>query len=70
MPLPLGFERVAAPVVGVSACGLAELAAGSPVTEPRPLGAPPCARADPATSAVMARAAIAAFITVLPVCAG
>lgn len=34
MPLPLGLEPV------VPALGLAELAAGSPVVEPLPLGAP------------------------------
>ncbi|TYO64188.1 hypothetical protein FXV83_22705 [Bradyrhizobium hipponense] len=50
VPLPLGLGLVAAPVVGESARGVAELAAGSPVTAPRPLGAPPCASADPATN--------------------
>jgi hypothetical protein len=39
VPLPLGLEPV------VPALGLAELAAGSPVVEPLPLGAPFCARA-------------------------
>jgi len=34
VPLPLGLEPV------VPALGLAELAAGSPVVEPLPLGAP------------------------------
>jgi hypothetical protein len=34
VPLPLGFDRVDVPVVGVSARGVAELAAGSPVTAP------------------------------------
>nr|AWL97733.1 hypothetical protein CIT37_40640 [Bradyrhizobium ottawaense] len=69
VPLPLGFDRVAAPVVGVSALGLAELAAGSPVTAPRPLGAPPCAKADPANSTTTI-AASPAFISVLHVFAG
>ncbi|QOZ11311.1 hypothetical protein XH96_30160 [Bradyrhizobium sp. CCBAU 51765] len=67
VPLPLGFDRLAVPVVGVSTRGLAELAAGSPVTAPRPLGAPPCARADPAANTVMATTANPAFISVLPV---
>jgi hypothetical protein len=37
VPLPLGLEPV------VPALGLAELAAGSPVVAPLPLGAPFCA---------------------------
>ncbi|MDI3562657.1 hypothetical protein [Bradyrhizobium sp. Arg816] len=40
VPLPLGFDLVAVPVVCESACGVAELAAGSPVTAPRQLGGP------------------------------
>ncbi|QOZ75632.1 hypothetical protein XH83_09340 [Bradyrhizobium sp. CCBAU 53351] len=64
VPLPLGFDLVAAPVVGVSAFGVAELAAGSPVTAPRPLGAPPCARAAPANS-MATIAASPAFMFVL-----
>ena len=39
MPLPLGLACIELPVVG-DVPGLAELAAGSPVVEPRPLGAP------------------------------
>ncbi|RQH13673.1 hypothetical protein EHH60_12265 [Bradyrhizobium sp. RP6] len=62
VPLPLGFDRLAVPVVGVSARGLAELAAGSPVTAPRPLGAPPCAKADPAANTAITMAANSAFI--------
>src|SRR5438445_63591 len=47
--LALRLALVAAPVVGCSARGVAELAAGSPVTAPRPLGSPPCcAWTDPA----------------------
>ena len=40
LPLRLGF--IALPVVG-DVPGVAELAAGSPVVEPRPLGTPLCA---------------------------
>ena len=42
VPLPLGLALFEDPVVG-EVPGVAELAAGSPVVEPRPLGAPPCA---------------------------
>jgi hypothetical protein len=41
VPLPLGFDPVVL-VVG-AALGLAELAAGSPVIDPRPLAVPLCA---------------------------
>ena len=44
VPLPLGFALVELPVVG-EADRVAELAAGSPETEPGPLG-PPCASAN------------------------
>jgi hypothetical protein len=37
VPLPLGFGFIAFPVVGALP-GVAELAAGSPVVDPRPLG--------------------------------
>jgi hypothetical protein len=43
VPLPLGFALVELPVVAPvfgEADGVAELAAGSPDIEPRPLGAP------------------------------
>ena len=44
LPLPLGPD--AAPVVPLGAAlGFSELAAGSPVVEPRPLGPPLCASA-------------------------
>ena len=43
VPLPRGLLR-AAPVVG-AVPGVAELAAGFPVTDPRPLGAPFSAKA-------------------------
>ncbi|WP_456633674.1 hypothetical protein [Bradyrhizobium sp. USDA 10063] len=46
VPLPLRLGLVALPVVGAEP-GVAELAAGSPVVDPRPLGAPPaCASAS------------------------
>ena len=41
VPLPLGFDLVAVPVACESACGVADLAPGSPVT------APPPGRANP-----------------------
>jgi len=41
VPLPLGFDPVVVPVG--AALGLAELAAGSPAIEPRPLEVPSCA---------------------------
>ncbi len=44
MPLPLRFGLMELPVVG-DELGFAELAAGSPVVDPAPLGAPPCAYA-------------------------
>jgi hypothetical protein len=44
VPLPLGFDFVELPVVG-DVPGVAELAAGSPVVAPRPLGPPLCASA-------------------------
>ena len=52
VPLPLRFGLVKAPLAG-AVPGVAELAAGSPVTDPRPLGASPCAFAwmpEPATN--------------------
>ena len=67
VPLPLGLDRVDVPVVGVSARGVAELAAGSPVTAPRPLGAPPCANADPANNITAPITANPAFMCALPV---
>ena len=50
VPLPLRLGVVALPVVGAEP-GLAELAAGSPAVDPRPLGAPPCASASVEQSA-------------------
>ena len=49
MPLPLGFDRVEIPDVG-DELGVAELAAGSPVVDPRPLGIPFCAEATVPTA--------------------
>jgi hypothetical protein len=45
VPLPLGLACIELPVVG-DVPGVAELAAGSPVVEPRPLGAPLWAYAE------------------------
>jgi hypothetical protein len=49
VPLPPGLALVEAPVVGALPA-VAELAAGSPLTEPRPLGSPFCAFDDPSTT--------------------
>ncbi|HEX9212837.1 MAG TPA: hypothetical protein VF901_20220 [Bradyrhizobium sp.] len=66
MPLPLRLGLVAAPVVGCSARGVMELAAGSPVTAPRPLGSPPCcAWTDPAMNSVTIMVANPAFMSAL-----
>ena len=57
VPLPLGLGFIELPVVG-DVPGVAELAAGSPVVEPRPLGPPVCAFAQVApTSSATANAA-------------
>jgi hypothetical protein len=53
VPLPLGVDLTALPVVGDD-LGVAELAAGSPVTAPRPLGPPDCAKAAPEQSTTAA----------------
>jgi hypothetical protein len=65
VPLPLWLGLVTAPVVGESARGVAELAAGSPVTAPRPLGAPPWASAEPTANKLTIVAANTARICVL-----
>jgi hypothetical protein len=49
VPLPLGFDFIELPLVG-EVPGVAELAAGSPVVAPRPLGAPACAKCMPDNS--------------------
>jgi hypothetical protein len=65
VPLPLGLGFVELPVVG-DVPGVAELAAGSPVVDPRPLGAPPCAHANvfasPRTIAAVANAIAVSFM--------
>jgi hypothetical protein len=43
VPLPLRLGFIAFPVVLGEVPGVAELAAGSPVVDPRPLGMPLCA---------------------------
>jgi len=53
MPLPLRLGFIELPVIG-DVEGLAELAAGSPVTDPLPLGLCDCALADPTDSAKVA----------------
>jgi len=63
VPLPLGLLR-AAPVVG-AVPGVAELAAGSPVTDPRPLGAPFSAKAADAPVRRTATAVSNVFIGIL-----
>jgi hypothetical protein len=67
VPLPLRLGCIEFPVVG-EVPGVAELAAGSPVVDPRPLGTPVCAYAKPLESVSAAANAIAAnFMAVLSV---
>ena len=62
MPLPLRLGAIELPVVG-DVPGVAELAAGSPVVEPRPLGAPPCAYAKvPEAASAAANAIVVNFM--------
>jgi hypothetical protein len=62
VPLPLGFGFIELPVVG-DELGVAELAAGSPVTEPRPLGVPLCACATvPGSASTSANEMVVSFI--------
>jgi hypothetical protein len=62
VPLPLGLGFSELPVVG-ELLGVAELAAGSPVVEPRPVGAPLCAYAKLAESVkAAANAMVASFM--------
>jgi hypothetical protein len=63
VPLPLGLGFIELPVVG-DVPAVAELTAGSPVVDPRPLGAPPpCANAGmPPSTSADARAMIVSFI--------
>ena len=57
VPLPLKLGFIELPVVG-DVPGVVELAAGSPVVEPRPLGAPLCAYAKVLQSASAAASEI------------
>jgi hypothetical protein len=64
VPLPLGFDLIELPVVE-DVPGVAELAAGSPVVEPRPLGVPFCAYARvPASASADASAMVVSFMAV------
>ena len=65
MPLPLRLGFIELPVLG-DVPGVAELAAGSPVVEPRPLGAPPCAFAKVPESASAAAIAIGVSFMAVP----
>jgi hypothetical protein len=65
VPLPLGLACIELPVVG-DVPGLAELAAGSPVVEPRPLGAPLWAYAKILKSASAPATAIVVSLMVIP----
>jgi hypothetical protein len=64
VPLPLRLGFIELPVVG-AAPGVAELAAGSPVVDPRPFGAPAvCAKASALENArADATAVVKSFIT-------
>jgi hypothetical protein len=64
VPLPLRLGVIELPVVG-EVPGVAELAAGSPVVEPLPLGTPFCAFAGAmANISVAARAIAMGFMTI------
>ena len=64
MPLPLRLGFIELPVVG-EVPGVAELAAGSPVVDPRPLGTPFCACAKaPQSVSVAARRIVVNFMAV------
>jgi hypothetical protein len=65
VPLPLGLGRIELPVVG-DVPGVAELAAGSPVVEPRPLGAPFWAYARVLEIASVAASAIVVSFMAIP----
>jgi len=62
VPLPLRLGVMELPVVG-DELGLAELAAGSPVMDPAPLGAPLCAYAKEPHSVSAAASAIGVSFT-------
>jgi hypothetical protein len=62
VPLPLGLGFIELPVVG-DVPGVAELAAGSPVVEPRPLGVPLCACAKaPESASAAAKTIVVSFM--------
>ena len=63
VPLPLGVTEL--PVVG-DELELAELAAGSPIVDPAPLGAPLCAYAKEPHGARAVASAIAASFMAVP----
>ena len=65
MPLPLRLGLVELPVVG-DELGVAELAAGSPVVEPGPLGAPLCAYAKAPQSVTAAASAMVVSFMAVP----
>jgi len=65
VPLPLRVGVMELPVVG-DELGLAELAAGSPVVDPAPLGAPLCAYAKEPHSASAAASAIGFELMAIP----
>jgi hypothetical protein len=65
VPLPLRLGFIELPVVG-DVPGVAELAAGSPVVEPRPLGAPLCAYTKVPESASTAASEVAVNFMAFP----
>jgi hypothetical protein len=65
VPLPLGLGFIELPVVG-EVPGVAELAAGSPIVEPRPLGPPFWANAEALNNANAAVNAIAGNFMAIP----
>jgi len=65
VPLPLELGFIELPVVG-AVPGVAELAAGSPVVEPRPLGTPLCANAKEPDSVSVAAATIVVNFMAVP----
>jgi hypothetical protein len=67
VPLPLRLGFIELPVVG-EVFGVAELAAGSPVVDPRPLGTPVCACANaPKSVRAVASASVVDFMAFLSV---
>jgi hypothetical protein len=65
MPLPLRLGFIELPVVG-EVPGVAELAAGSPVVDPRPLGTPLCACAKAPQSVSVAASRIVVNFMAVP----